>query len=53
VLARRDRPGDRRRADALGRDARRRADELDAPLLKADAAAFASTMNRAPRYLRA
>jgi tetratricopeptide (TPR) repeat protein len=40
VLARRDARGDRRRADALGREALRRAQALDAPLLMADAAGF-------------
>jgi len=43
VLARRDTPGDRRRATALGREAQRRAEELNAPLLVADTAAFNAT----------
>lgn len=46
VLARRNARGDRRRAAALGREAQRRAEELDAPLLMADAIAFNSTLIR-------
>ena len=47
VLARRNAPGDRRRARALGREAQRRAAELKAPLLVADAAGFNSTLTTA------
>ncbi len=47
VLARRNAPGDRRRAAALGREAHRRAEALDAPLLVADAALFNSTLTAA------
>ena len=47
VLARRNAPGDRRRAAALGREAHRRAEALDAPLLVADAAMFNSTLTAA------
>lgn len=43
VLTRRNAPGDRRRAAALGREAQRSAEELNAPLLMADAAGFNST----------
>lgn len=46
VLARRNARGDRRRAATLGREAQRRAEELDAPLLVADAIAFNSTLIR-------
>jgi tetratricopeptide (TPR) repeat protein len=48
VLVRRNAPGDRRRAAALGREALRRAHELKMPLLVADAVAFnsAPTGNR-------
>ena len=44
VLARRNARGDRRRAAALGREAQRRAEELNAPLLVADAGGFNSTL---------
>jgi tetratricopeptide (TPR) repeat protein len=44
VLARRNASGDRRRARVLGREAQRRAEELDMPLLVADAIAFNSTL---------
>ena len=44
VLARRDARGDRRRAATLGREAQRRAEQLDAPLLVADAASLNSTL---------
>src|SRR5262249_46514121 len=43
VLARRNASGARRRAATLGREAHRRAEELGAPLLVADAAAFNAT----------
>jgi len=57
VLMRRNATGDRRRAIALGREAQRRADALNAPLLVADAAAFHATLpvptrNEAPRRAR-
>lgn len=45
VLARRNARGDRRRAGTLGREALRRAEQLDAPLLVADAATFNSTLD--------
>src|SRR5262249_17370534 len=48
VLARRDARGDRRRAGALGREAQRRAEELAAPLLMADAAGFNATLIEEP-----
>src|SRR6185295_20396671 len=44
VLARRNAPGDRRRAAALGREAQRRAEDLDVPLLVTDAVAFNATL---------
>jgi hypothetical protein len=47
VLARRNARGDRRRAAALGRDAQRRAEQLAAPLLVADATGFNSTLTAA------
>jgi tetratricopeptide (TPR) repeat protein len=40
VLSRRNARGDRRRAETLGREAQRRAEQLNAPLLMADAAGF-------------
>jgi len=43
VLARRNARGDRRRAAAFGREALRRAEQLGAPLLVADAVAFNTT----------
>ena len=47
VLARRNAAGDRRRARALGREAQRRAEDLDMPLLVADAIAFNSALPHA------
>ena len=47
VLARRNARGDRRRAAALGREAQRRAEQLAAPLLVADATGFNSTLTAA------
>ena len=47
VLTRRDAPGDRRRAAAFGREAQRRAEELNSQLLLADALSFNSTVANA------
>jgi DNA-binding winged helix-turn-helix (wHTH) protein/tetratricopeptide (TPR) repeat protein len=46
VLARRNASGDQRQARALGREAQRRAEALDMPLLVADARAFNATFSR-------
>lgn len=44
VLSRRNARGDRRRAAALGREAQRRAEELNSPILIADALTFNATL---------
>jgi len=51
VLARRNAPGDRRRAHTLGQEAQRRAEKLDVPLLVADAMTFTAGLSE--RTLRA